>query len=64
MQRSWKGAAYWLALHGLLSLLSYTIQDLLLEMTLPTVSGSFHNNSKSRKYPTGLPTGQSDRTFS
>ena len=27
MQRPWKGAAYWLALHGLLSLLSYRTQD-------------------------------------
>ena len=27
MQRPWKGAAYWLAPHGLLSLLSYRTQD-------------------------------------
>jgi hypothetical protein len=27
MQRPWRGAAYWFAPHGLLSLLSYTAQD-------------------------------------
>jgi hypothetical protein len=27
MQRPWKDAAYWLAPHGLLSLLSYSLQD-------------------------------------
>ena len=27
MQRPWRGAAYWLAPHGLLSLLSYRTQD-------------------------------------
>ena len=27
MQRPWKGAAYWLAHHGLLSLLSYRTQN-------------------------------------
>jgi hypothetical protein len=27
MQRPWMGAAYWLSLHGLLSLLSYRIQN-------------------------------------
>lgn len=27
MQRPWRSAAYWLALHGLLNLLSYTTQD-------------------------------------
>ena len=27
MQKPWRGAAYWLALHGLLSLLSYRTQD-------------------------------------
>jgi hypothetical protein len=27
MQKPWKGASYWLALHGLLSLLSYRTQD-------------------------------------
>ena len=27
MQRPWRGAAYWLAFHGLLSLLSYRAQD-------------------------------------
>jgi hypothetical protein len=27
MQRPWRGAAFWLAPHGLLSLLSYRIQD-------------------------------------
>jgi hypothetical protein len=27
MQRLWRGAAYWLAPCGLLSLLSYSIQD-------------------------------------
>jgi hypothetical protein len=26
-QRPWRGDAYWLALHGLLSLLSYRVQD-------------------------------------
>jgi hypothetical protein len=28
MQRPWRGAAYWLAPHGLLSMLSYRTQDL------------------------------------
>jgi len=27
MQIAWRGAAYWLAYHGLLSLLSYRTQD-------------------------------------
>jgi hypothetical protein len=27
MQKPWRGAAYWLASHGLLSLLSYRTQD-------------------------------------
>jgi hypothetical protein len=27
MQRPWRGAAYWLALHGLLNWLSYRTQD-------------------------------------
>jgi hypothetical protein len=27
MQRPWRGAGYWLALHGLFSLLSYRTQD-------------------------------------
>ena len=27
MQRPWRGAAYWLASHGLLSMLSYKTQD-------------------------------------
>ena len=30
MQRPWKDAAYWLALHGFLNLLSYSAQDHLL----------------------------------
>ena len=34
MQRSWRGAAYWLALHGLISLLSYRNRDNLAPLTM------------------------------
>ena len=36
MQRPWRDAAYWLVLHGLLSLLSYRIQDYQPRVALPT----------------------------
>jgi hypothetical protein len=38
MQRAWRGAAFWLAPHGLFSLLSYRTQD-----QLPTQGGITHN---------------------
>ena len=37
MQRPWRGAAYWLVPQGLLSLLSYRIQDHSSEVALPTM---------------------------
>ena len=35
MQRSWRSGTYWLALHGLLSLLSYRTQDHLIRVVRP-----------------------------
>ena len=54
MERPWRNPAYWLAPHGLLSLLSYTIQGHLLN------SGITLQHQLSTKIPQDLPTGQSD----
>jgi hypothetical protein len=60
-QKSWSNVAYWLALHGLLSLWSFTIQDhlprgdvILRELGPPT------SIMKQENVPSDLPTGQSD----
>jgi hypothetical protein len=50
-------AAYWLAPHGLLSLLLYTSQDYFPRVPSHQWAGPSHINHSSRKYPTG----QSDR---
>ena len=59
-----EGPTYWLALHGLVNLLSYSTQDHLPwdGTTLKELGGPSHVNYKSRSTPTtGLPTGQSGR---
>lgn len=44
-QRPWRGAAHWLALHGWLSLLPYSIQDYQLsDGTTTTVDWVFPHN--------------------
>ena len=45
MQRPWKGAAYWLARHGLLSLLSYRTRTISPEMAPPTMGWALPHQS-------------------
>lgn len=55
MQRPWRSAAaYWLAPHGLFSLLYYRTQG----WHHPQRAGPSHINHWLRKYTTGLPRGQ------
>ena len=57
LQRSWRGAAYWLTPYGLLSLLSYRTQDLLLRSGIDYNGLSLPHQSLFKKirhtYPTG-----------
>jgi hypothetical protein len=60
-QGPWRNAAYWSVSHGWLSLLSYTPQNQLPRGdTTHSGLGCYHINHQSRKFPTVLPTGQSD----
>jgi hypothetical protein len=49
MQRPWMGAAYWLAAHGLLSLLSYRTRTTSPGMVSPTIAWLSCINHKLRK---------------
>lgn len=60
-QRPWRDVAYWLLLHGLLGLLSYTTEDHLpVEWLCSWKVGPVHINHYSSNYPIDLCTGQPD----
>ena len=54
MQRQWRGAAYWLAHHDLLSLLSYKTQDHQPRVEPPTVGQTFPHQLLIKKMPNRL----------
>ena len=54
MQRTWRGAAYWLASPGLLSLLSYRTQDYQPRMVPPTMGWALPHQSLIKKMPYSL----------
>jgi hypothetical protein len=57
----WRSAAGWLALHSLLTLLSYTIQKHLPRVVLPPMDLALTHKSQSRQYPIGMLTFKSDK---
>ncbi|EGV92411.1 hypothetical protein I79_005013 [Cricetulus griseus] len=58
MQRPWRKTAYWLAPHGLLSLLSVEPRTSYPEIALPTVGWALPHQPLIRKCQIDLATGQ------
>ena len=64
IQRGWRSAAYWLALHGLLGLLSYRTQDHQTRIgTVHSVLGPPASIINEENAPSDLPAGKSDDIF-